>query len=75
MTTEFIQLHIRYTQLASDVWRSNVSFADYISLASLIRQSEFSMLQITSVGRTEHGSPNSITYYVIRQIAHCYIKT
>jgi hypothetical protein len=45
--TEFIQLHNRYTQLASDVWRCNVTFADYSSLASLIQQIEFSLLQMT----------------------------
>jgi hypothetical protein len=45
--SEVIQLHNRYTQLASDVWQINVTFAVYSSLASLIRQMEFSLLQMT----------------------------
>jgi hypothetical protein len=45
--SEIIQLHDRYTRLVTDAWRINVTFADYSSLSSLIRQMEFLLLQMT----------------------------
>jgi hypothetical protein len=44
--TEFIQLYNRYMKLASDAWQFNVTFMDYSSLVGLIRQIEFSLLQM-----------------------------
>lgn len=44
--TGVIQLHNRYTQLANDAWQFNVTFVDYSSLVSLIRQIEFDLLQM-----------------------------
>jgi hypothetical protein len=47
LSGQIIQLHNRYTQLASDAWQFNVTFVDYSSLVSLIRQIEFLLLQMT----------------------------
>jgi hypothetical protein len=46
--TEVIQLHNRYARLSSDAFQFNVTFVDYSSLTSLVRQIEFSLLQMTS---------------------------
>jgi hypothetical protein len=42
-----LQLHSRYAQLASDIWQFNVTILDHSSLISLVRQMEFSLLQLT----------------------------
>jgi hypothetical protein len=44
---EMVQLHSRYTRLASDLWQFNVSFQDHSFLIGLVRQMEFSLLQLT----------------------------
>jgi hypothetical protein len=47
LKNEMVQLHSRYAQLASDIWQFNVTFLDHSSLISLVRQMEFSLLQLT----------------------------
>jgi hypothetical protein len=42
-----VHLHSRYTRLANDFWQFNVTYQDHSSLIGLVRQMEFSLLQLT----------------------------